>query len=65
LRAALAAYTAGSAYANHCDDRTGTIAVGRLADVVVLDRDVLEAADIGDLRAVLTMVGGVIVHEAA
>jgi predicted amidohydrolase YtcJ len=65
LRAALGAYTAGSAYANHCDDRTGTIAVERLADLVVLDRDVLEVKEIGDLRAVLTMVGGVIVHEAA
>ncbi len=65
LRAALAAYTAGSAYANHCDDRTGTIAVGRLADLVVLDRDVMNATDIGDLRAVLTMVGGEMVHAAA
>ena len=34
----LTAYTAGSAFVNHLDD-TGTIAAGKLADLVVLDRD--------------------------
>jgi predicted amidohydrolase YtcJ len=38
LASALAAYTSGSAYVNHLDD-TGTIAVGNLADLAVLDRD--------------------------
>ncbi len=36
---ALAAYTIGSAYVNHLDDVTGVIEPGRLADLVVLDRD--------------------------
>jgi predicted amidohydrolase YtcJ len=39
LAVALAAYTAGSAYVNHLDDQTGTIERGKLADLVVLDRD--------------------------
>jgi predicted amidohydrolase YtcJ len=39
LGAALAAYTLGSAYVNHLDDQTGTVEIGKLADLVVLDRD--------------------------
>lgn len=38
LDTALAAYPAGSAWVNHLDD-TGSIVVGNLADLVVLDRD--------------------------
>ena len=29
----------GRAYINHLDDVTGTLAIGKLADMVVLDRD--------------------------
>ncbi|MGH8870808.1 MAG: amidohydrolase, partial [Acidimicrobiia bacterium] len=36
---ALTAFTAGSAYVNHREDVSGTLAVGMLADLVVLDRD--------------------------
>ncbi|MDH6577782.1 amidohydrolase [Kitasatospora sp. MAP5-34] len=39
LAQALTAYTAGSAWANHLDDVTGTVEVGKYADLVVLDRD--------------------------
>ena len=39
---ALAAYTAGSAYVNHLDDDTGTLEPGKLADLVVLDRDLFD-----------------------
>lgn len=63
LRTALTAYTAGSAYANHDEDR-GTIAVGKVADLVALDGDVFLAEDIGTLQAALTMVGGEVVHRA-
>jgi len=38
LAEALATYTTGSAYVNHLDE-TGAIEVGKLADLVVLDRD--------------------------
>ena len=41
LATAFAAYTAGSAWANHRDlhDRAGTLEPGAAADLVVLDRD--------------------------
>jgi predicted amidohydrolase YtcJ len=39
LGQALAAYTAGSAYVNHLDAETGVIQPGKLADLVVLNRD--------------------------
>jgi predicted amidohydrolase YtcJ len=64
LRTAISAYTAGSAYANHCDDSTGSIAVGKQADLVLLDGDVFAADDISALRTVLTMVGGDVVYRA-
>ncbi len=59
LGSALAAYTAGSAWVNRQDD-AGTIAVGRLADVVVLDRDpfAAPAEEIGLTTVEATYVGG-------
>ncbi|MGP4017142.1 amidohydrolase [Saccharopolyspora sp. 5N708] len=62
---ALAAYTAGSAWVNHVDGETGTVEVGKAADLVVLDRDPfsLPPAEIGQCQVDLTMVDGVIVHE--
>jgi hypothetical protein len=63
LATALTAYTAGSAYVNHLDD-TGTLTVGALADLVVLDRDPFEqpAAEIADCRVLQTWVGGDLVY---
>ncbi len=59
LAEALAAYTAGSAYVNHLDE-TGAIEPGRLADLVVLDRDPFDgpAGEIASTRVELTYVGG-------
>ena len=64
LTEALTAFTAGSAYASHLDE-AGTIAVGRLADLAVLDRDLFDrgAGGIADTRVVATFVDGVAVHE--
>ena len=42
LPTALAAFTMGSAYVNHLDHLTGSIEVGKLADLVVLDRNPFE-----------------------
>jgi len=54
------AYTAGSAYVNGLDELTGTIRVGALADLVLLDRDLLTAEHdpetLGRVR--LTLVDG-------
>ena len=59
LAVALAAYTAGSAYVNHLDD-TGTIERGKLADLVVLDRDPFAhpAAEIASTGVAATYVQG-------
>lgn len=65
LGAALAAYTAGSAYANHLDD-TGTIRPGMLADLAILDRDPFDGPDeeIAATRVLETFVGGSRVYAA-
>ncbi len=59
LTAALMAYTAGSAYANHLDD-TGSVRAGALADLVVLDRDPYAGPpeEIASAKVALTYVGG-------
>jgi predicted amidohydrolase YtcJ len=65
LEVALRAYTMGSAWANHADGATGSIEVGKLADIVVLDGD-LERTPldrIGDVQALLTLVEGEVVFE--
>jgi predicted amidohydrolase YtcJ len=63
---ALAAFTAGSAYVNHLDE-TGTLEVGKLADLAVLDRDLFDrgAGSIGEANVVGTFVDGVAVYEDA
>jgi len=60
LATALAAATIGSAYVNHLEDQTGSIEVGKLADLTVLDRNLFAAppSSIGEARTVLTMVEG-------
>jgi predicted amidohydrolase YtcJ len=67
LASALTAYTAGSAYVNHLDDTTGTIEVGKLADLAVLDRDPFAgpAEAIGTTRILQTFVEGERVFAAA
>jgi hypothetical protein len=64
LADALAAFTAGSAYANHLDE-TGTLAAGMLADLAILDRDLFDegAGPIGSTTVLGTFVDGVAVHE--
>ena len=65
LMDALAAFTIGTAYVNHLDDQTGTVEAGKLADLVVLDRDIFapDAGPTGDARVVLTLIEGEAVHE--
>ncbi len=60
LDEAIRAYTMGSAYVNHQDDVTGSIEVGKYADLAVVDRNVFapDAGPIGDARVVLTLVEG-------
>jgi predicted amidohydrolase YtcJ len=59
---ALRAYTEGSAWAAHADDQLGSIEVGKLADVVLLDQDPEESTDLRDVKVVMTILGGYMVH---
>ncbi len=65
LATAVTAYTAGSAWVNHLD-ATGTIRVGALADLTLVDRDPFAGPpeEIGSTRNLRTIVGGVTVWEA-
>ena len=62
---ALAAFTAGSAYVNHLEAETGTLEVGKAADLAILDRDLFDrgAGAIGEARVVGTFVDGDPVYE--
>ncbi|MFG2627568.1 amidohydrolase [Streptomyces sp. NPDC048473] len=66
LSQALTAYTAGSAWVNHLDDVTGTVEVGKYADLVVLDRDPFAhpALEIADTRVTRTYIDGQLVFAA-
>jgi predicted amidohydrolase YtcJ len=65
IREAVAAYTSGSAFAEFQEAEKGTIARGKLADIVILSDDVLAvpAARIKDVRVLTTIVGGKVVHQ--
>lgn len=67
LATSLTAYTAGSAFVNHLDAVTGTIEVGKHADLAVLDRDPFDgpADRIGATRVLQTFVEGERVYTAA
>jgi hypothetical protein len=60
LDEALAAFTIGTAYVNGLDAETGTLEVGKRADLVILDRNLRDpdAGPIGDARVVATYVDG-------
>ena len=62
---ALIAYTRHNAFFVFQEDNLGAIQPGKLADLVVLDRDYLTvpADQIKNIRPVLTMVGGRVVYE--
>jgi len=62
---AVHAYTLGAAYAVGLEDRLGSLTPGKLADLIVLDRDVFTCASvaIAEARVMATMVGGRLVHD--
>lgn len=63
---ALIAHTRKNAYLVFQEDNLGSIQPGRLADLVVLDRDYLSipADQIKNIKPVMTMVGGRIVYDS-
>jgi len=66
IEQAIAAYTTGSAYAEFAEKDKGTLTPGKLADFVVLDRDLTAIAPLKILgtRVLRTVVGGKTVYEA-
>ncbi len=64
---ALRAYTSAGAHAEFAEREKGTLERGKLADFVLLDRDLtrIPAEQIRDARVLLTVVGGAVVHESA
>ena len=63
---ALRLFTRGNAWFLRMEDRIGAIEPGRLADLVVLDRDYFTVpdADIKRIRSMMTIVDGRMVHDA-
>jgi hypothetical protein len=64
---ALSLYTRGSAWFSHDEHQRGELKPGYLADLAVLDQNYLNMPEskIHQLRSLLTMVGGKLVHTAA
>lgn len=61
----LRAYTWGGAYSCHREHEVGTLEQGKLADVIVLDRNLftIDVEDIPDTKVLLTMVDGEVVYQ--
>jgi predicted amidohydrolase YtcJ len=65
LATSIAAFTMGSAYVNHLDDVTGSIEVGKYADLAVVDRDLFAhpVDEIANTQVDATFVEGIPVYE--
>jgi predicted amidohydrolase YtcJ len=59
-------YTKENAWYLNMEDKLGTIEVGKLGDIVILDRDYRSVSDedLKRLQPILTLVGGKIVHDS-
>ena len=66
LQTAIDAYTINAAYAMKQDATTGSLEVGKRADLVVLDRDILtiDPETIQDTKVLATYLDGRLVHSA-
>ena len=62
---ALIAHTRSNAYFLFQEGNLGSLTPGRYADLLVLDRDYLTvpASEIKEIKPLLTMVGGKVVHD--
>jgi predicted amidohydrolase YtcJ len=65
LDQAIAAYTINGAYLQHSEHKTGSIEVGKLADLVVLEQNLFEMPplEIHTVKTDMTVFDGRIVYE--
>lgn len=64
LDEALAMYTRVAAQVSGCADRCGTLATGKRADLVVIDRRLARDTDLEDARVRATVIGGALAFGA-
>jgi predicted amidohydrolase YtcJ len=62
---AIRLYTINNAYLHHEEKEKGSLEVGKLGDVIVLDRDLLTCPvdEVKDVKVLATIVGGKVVYE--
>jgi predicted amidohydrolase YtcJ len=65
LEETVRAYTVGSAYAEFAEKQKGMIAPGKLADVVILSRDIfsIDPKDIENVMVMMTILDGRVIYE--
>jgi predicted amidohydrolase YtcJ len=63
---ALRFYTLGSAWFSRDEDKRGSLAIGKLADLAVLTKDYMTVPveQVGGIESLLTMVGGKVVYSS-
>lgn len=66
LRTMIAGYTIAAAKVNFLDRETGSIEVGKAADLVVLERDLfsIPPAEIGETKVLLTLLAGEVIYQS-
>jgi len=64
IESAIDAFTINAAFVNQHEDETGSVELGKLADLIVLDQNLIEIEPraISDTQVVLTLLGGVPVY---
>jgi predicted amidohydrolase YtcJ len=62
---AIRLYTWNNAYLHHEENEKGSLEVGKLADLIIVDRDVLDCTedDLRRTRVLYTVIGGKVVYE--
>jgi predicted amidohydrolase YtcJ len=67
LETSLRAYTVNNAWAEGEEANKGSLTVGKLADLVIIDRDLFKIppTQLKDAKVLLTMVGGRVTHASA
>jgi hypothetical protein len=62
---ALRVYTINNAYLNHEEKIKGSLEIGKLGDLIVIDRDILTCPvkDVAGTKVLYTIVGGKVVYE--